>query len=169
MLLALVVGSGLRTTMLCNELRAILYDPVWFLELITLLLNTALKYHAIMPRIVHFEVPADDPNRAQDFYKHTFGWKFDKWDGPMEYWMIKTGEEGSAGINGGLSKRMPGHSGMTNVIDVPSVDEYCQKIQTNGGQILEGKMPIQGVGYFASCKDTEGNKFAIIEMDKNAK
>ena len=50
----------------------------------------------------------------------------------------KNRREGSAGINGGFSKRMPGHSGMTNVIDVPSVDEYCQKIQTNGGQILEG-------------------------------
>ena len=129
-----------------------------------------------MPRIVHFEVPADDPNRAQEFYEQTFDWKFNKWEGPglgaapMDYWMIKTGEEGTAGINGGLSKRMPGHSsGMTNVIDVPSVDEYCHKVQTNGGQVLEGKMPIQGVGYFASCKDTEGNIFGIIEMDKNAK
>ena len=83
--------------------------------------------------------------------------------------MIKTGEEWNAGINGGLSKRMPGHSSMTNVIDVLSVDEYCRKVQTNGGQVLEGKMPIQGVGYFASCKDTEGNIFGIIEMDKNAK
>lgn len=69
-----------------------------------------------------------EPNRAQEFYEQTFGWKFNKWEGPgpgsapMDYWMIKTGEEGTAGINGGLSKRMPGYSGgMTNVIDVPSV------------------------------------------------
>jgi predicted enzyme related to lactoylglutathione lyase len=83
--------------------------------------------------------------------------------------MIKTGEDQSAGINGGLSKRMPGQNCMTNTIDVPAVDEYCQKVQSNGGQVLSAKMPIQGVGYFASCKDTEGNIFGIIEMDKNAK
>jgi predicted enzyme related to lactoylglutathione lyase len=122
-----------------------------------------------MPRIIHFDVPADDPHRAQEFYKQTFGWKFDKWNGPMEYWMIKTGEEQSAGINGGLSKRMPGQNGISNTIDVPSVDEYCQRIQSNGGQVLSAKMPIQGVGYFASCKDTEGNIFGIIEMNKSAK
>ena len=122
-----------------------------------------------MPRITHFDIPSDDPQRAQKFYQNVFGWKFEKWNGPMEYWMVTTGDEKQPGINGGLSKRMPGQIGMTNTIEVPSIDEYMKKIQSNGGQILVPKMPIPGVGYFASCMDTEGNIFGIIEIDKNAK
>ena len=122
-----------------------------------------------MPRIVHFDVPADDPARAQKFYSEIFGWKFDKWNGPMEYWMTITGEDKQPGINGGLSKRMPGQSGITNTIDVSSVDEYSKKIQSKGGKVIAPKMAIPTVGYFAQCMDTEGNIFGIIEFDKNAK
>jgi predicted enzyme related to lactoylglutathione lyase len=56
-----------------------------------------------------------------------------------------------------------------NTIEVPSVDEYAKKIQSNGGQVIAPKTTIQGVGYFVTCKDTEGNSFGIIEMDQNAK
>jgi len=122
-----------------------------------------------MPRIVHFDMPADDPARAQKFYSEIFGWKFDKWNGPMEYWMTITGDDKQPGINGGLSKRMPGQAGITNTIDVSSVDEYSKKIQSKGGKILAPKMPIPTVGYFAQCMDTEGNVFGIIQFDKNAK
>lgn len=122
-----------------------------------------------MPRIIHFDIPADDPARAQKFYQDVFGWKFDKWNGPMEYWMVKTGDDKQPGINGGLAKRMPGQFGTTNTIDVPSIEEFTTKIQSNGGKIIMPKMPIPGVGYFAQCQDTEGNIFGIIKMDQNAK
>jgi predicted enzyme related to lactoylglutathione lyase len=122
-----------------------------------------------MKRIVHFDIPADDPKRAQKFYSEIFGWTFDKWNGPMEYWMVKTGDAKQPGIDGGLAKRMPGQAGVTNTIDVPSIDEYAKKIQANGGKIVMPKMPIVGVGYFAQCMDTEGNIFGIIQMDQNAK
>ena len=122
-----------------------------------------------MPRIIHFDIPADDPARAQKFYQETFGWTFEKWDGPMEYWMAKTGDEKQPGINGGLAKRMPGQIGVTNTIDVNSVDEFAKKIQSKGGKVIVPKMAIPQVGYFAQCMDTEGNMFGIIQMDKNAK
>ena len=122
-----------------------------------------------MPRIIHFDIPADDPARAQKFYQEIFGWKFDKWNGPMEYWMAKTGDDKQPGINGGLAKRMPGQAGMTNTIDVPSVDEFAKTIQSKGGKVIVPKMAIPGVGYFAQCLDTEGNCFGIIQMDQNAK
>lgn len=122
-----------------------------------------------MPRIIHFDIPADDPSRAQKFYQDVFGWKFDKWNGAMEYWMAKTGDEKQPGINGGLAKRMPGQTGMTNTIDVPSVDEFAKKIESKGGKVIVPKMAIPGVGYFAQCLDTEGNCFGIIQMDQNAK
>ena len=122
-----------------------------------------------MPRITHFDIPSDNPDRAQKFYQNTFGWKFDKWDGPMEYWMIRTGDDSKPGINGGMARRMPGQIGMTNTIEVPSLDEYTNKIQSNGGQVLIPKMPIPGVGYYATCMDTERNIFRMIQMDQNAK
>jgi predicted enzyme related to lactoylglutathione lyase len=64
---------------------------------------------------------------------------------------------------------MPGQIGITNTIDVSSVDEYSKKVQSMGGQVIVPKMAIPGVGYFANCMDTEGNIFGIIQMDENAK
>jgi predicted enzyme related to lactoylglutathione lyase len=74
-------------------------------------LNNEKMIIMLMRRIVHFDLPADDPNRAQKFYSEVFGWKFAKWDGPMEYWMITTGDEKEPGING---CRMDPSSKMTN-------------------------------------------------------
>jgi len=122
-----------------------------------------------MPRITHFDIPSDNPERAQKFYQNTFGWKFDKWDGPMEYWMIRTGDDSKPGINGGMARRMPGQIGMTNTIEVPSIDEYINKVKSSGGQVLMPKTPIPGVGHYATCMDTEGNIFGMIQMDQNAK
>jgi predicted enzyme related to lactoylglutathione lyase len=120
-----------------------------------------------MPRISHFDIPVDNPKRAQNFYGEVFDWKFEKWDGPMDYWMAKTGTD-EPGINGGMSKRMPGQMGMTNTINVPSTEEFSKKVMENGGQIIIPKMAIAKVGWFAQCMDTEGNMFGIIEMDEKA-
>ena len=120
-----------------------------------------------MPRISHFDIPADDPERAQKFYGEVFDWKFEKWDGPVDYWMARTGTE-QPGIDGGMSKRMPGQMGMTNTINVPSIDEFSKKITEGGGHMLVPKMAILKVGWFAQCADTEGNMFGIIELDSKA-
>lgn len=121
-----------------------------------------------MPRISWFDIPVDDPERAQKFYKEVFDWKFEKWDGPMDYWMAKTGTE-EPGIDGGLSKRMPGQMGMTNTVSVSSVDEFLKKVTEKGGQLIVPKMAIPKIGWFAQCMDTEGNVFGIIETDDKAK
>ena len=55
-----------------------------------------------MPRVVHFEIHAENPDRAIAFYQTVFGWQFQKWAGPMDYWLIKTGSDEERGINGGL-------------------------------------------------------------------
>ena len=55
-----------------------------------------------MPRVVHFEIHAADPERAVNFYQTLFGWTFQKWEGPMDYWLIVTGPDDQRGINGGL-------------------------------------------------------------------
>jgi uncharacterized protein len=127
-----------------------------------------------MPRVIHFEIVADNPERAMKFYKEVFGWEFNKWDGPQDYWLVKTGEDSQPGINGGLTPKTNKGSGntgsrITNSIDVPSIDEFSNKISMEGGKVLSPKMPIPGVGYLAICEDTEGISFGIIQYDRNAK
>src|SRR5438128_828489 len=66
-----------------------------------------------VPRVSHFEIHADDPERAIKFYSDLFGWQFKKRDGPMPYWLVTTGPDSEPGINGGLMKRMgPGPADM---------------------------------------------------------
>ncbi|MBI4302433.1 MAG: VOC family protein [Chloroflexi bacterium] len=121
-----------------------------------------------MPRVIHFEIHADDPERAAKFYTDAFGWKIEKWEGPVEYWLVMTGEEGQPGIDGGIRRRA--NQGATwNSIDVRSVDEFVQKIVASGGKLVSPKTAIPGVGYMAYCADTEGNVFGIMETDTSAR
>ncbi len=122
-----------------------------------------------MPRVVHFELSAEDPDRAKKFYDQVFGWKFEKWSGPMDYWLISTGGDNQPGSGGGLRRREGGAPANTvNTIDVPSVDEYSTKIGKSGGKVIAPKMAIPGVGYLVMCQDTEGTTFGIIQFDKQA-
>ena len=137
-----------------------------------------------MPTIVHFEIPADDVERAKKFYNNLFGWNIEKLHSPVddseltsvatgqpiEYWRITTSDhEGNKGVGGGIMKRQMAEHNITNYIGVDSVDEYSSKIQKSGGQVLAPKHAVPGMGYFALCSDTENNVFAIWESDENAK
>jgi len=126
-----------------------------------------------MPTIVHFEVPADDVERSRKFYSGLFGWKFEKWPGMesgMEYWIINTTDnEGGKAVGGGMMKRQNPQQGITNFIDVTSVDEYSAKVQSLGGKIVAPKQAVPTMGYFAVCLDTENNTFGIWETNPNAK
>jgi len=122
-----------------------------------------------MSRVIHFEIPAGDPQRAASFYKKVFGWKIEKWPGPMEYWMVTTGTDGVPGINGGLLKRQAPTTATTNTIGVESVDAAVTAVQGAGGKMIMPKMAIPTVGYFAYCEDTEGNLFGVMQPDANAK
>lgn len=129
-----------------------------------------------MSRVIHFEIHAEDPDRAVRFYTDLFGWQFTSWGGPQEYWLITTGPDGTPGINGGLMRRRgpaPADGQALNAfactIDVSSVDDAALKIGTVGGLVVVPKMPIAGVGWLAYAKDTEGNIFGIMQADATAK
>jgi predicted enzyme related to lactoylglutathione lyase len=121
------------------------------------------------PRVVHFEIDAEKPDRAVKFYEKVFGWKVEKWSGPVEYWLITTGSEKEPGIDGGLAKRTETEPSTVNTIDVPSVDEYVKKIEKNGGSIVRPKAAVPGVGWLAYFKDSEGNVWGIMESDTSAR
>jgi uncharacterized protein len=124
-----------------------------------------------MPGVVHFEIPADDVERAKKFYGQLFGWKIEKFTAPtpMDYWMVMTGrEEGMMGIDGGMLKRQMPQQQTIVYIDVPSVDEYASKAVGLGGQVVVPKMAIPGMGYFAVCLDPENNGFGLWENNPQA-
>ena len=85
-----------------------------------------------MPRPIHFEIPADDTERAADFYRKVFGWKFEKWEGPMPYWMVTTGSDGEPGIDGGLMPRPQPGATTVNTIGVASLDAILKSIESKG-------------------------------------
>ncbi|MBI2906186.1 MAG: VOC family protein [Chloroflexi bacterium] len=120
-----------------------------------------------MPRVIHFEINADDPDRATKFYEKAFGWQINKWEGPIDYWLVTTGDEKEPGINGGIMRRME-KAATVNTIDVPNLEEYMKKVEQAGGKIVTGKTAVPGVGYFAYCLDTEGNVFGIMQADASA-
>lgn len=122
-----------------------------------------------MPRVIHFDISADDPERALRFYRDVFGWKAEKWKGPFDYWLIKTGEPSQPGINGGLAKRERAGDSIANFVDVASVAEASAKIVASGGKIIQPERCIPGVGYLAVCQDTEGNLFGIMQRDETAR
>jgi predicted enzyme related to lactoylglutathione lyase len=129
-----------------------------------------------MGRVIHFEIHAENPERAIRFYSTIFGWTFHKWEGPMDYWLIKTGEDGQPGINGGMVRRQglaPTEGQPVNAyvctIASRSVDEDLRKVTTAGGTIALAKMPIPGIGWLAYVKDPEGNIIGLMQNDPGAK
>ena len=137
-----------------------------------------------MPTIVHFEIPANDIERAKKFYNDLFGWKIEKWPGtddsqltsaatgqPMEYWLITTTDDkgNKASVGGGMMKRQMSEHHITNYINVNSIAEYTSKVEELGGKVFASKHTVPGMGYFALCCDTENNIFAIWESDESAK
>jgi predicted enzyme related to lactoylglutathione lyase len=119
----------------------------------------------IMPTIVHFDLPADDTERAQIFYSELFGWTFTKAEGvPMDYQLIATEDrDGSPGLAGGMGPRgFPGQQ-IVNYVGVPSVADYLERVTQLGGTVLMPRMPIPGVGSLAICQDTEGNRFGLVD------
>ncbi|HLD84114.1 MAG TPA: VOC family protein [archaeon] len=120
-----------------------------------------------MDKVVHFEIPADNMDRAVKFYKETFGWKIDKVK-DMPYYMAHTVETDQKGmpkqpgaINGGLMQRQSKEEKPVVVINVASLDEALKKAQKAGAKVVMPKMDVGGMGIYARIADTEGNVIGV--------
>lgn len=120
-----------------------------------------------MARPIHFEIPADDPERAIGFYSTALGWRAQKFDG-MEYWLVTTGAEGEPGIDGGISRRRVPDERAVNVMGVESVTAALRRIEQAGGTVTVPRMAIPGVGWVGYALDTEGNPFGVFRGDPQA-
>lgn len=123
-----------------------------------------------MPTIVHFDISADDPERAKGFYEQLFDWRIQLLPGPIGYYLIETTDlNGEKGVGGGMARRHKPEQGVTNSVGVNSVDDYLARVEKLGGKIIEPKRPVPGWGYTAVCLDTESNPFGLWEDNKDAK
>jgi predicted enzyme related to lactoylglutathione lyase len=98
-----------------------------------------------VPRIVHFEIPAENPERAVKFYQQVFNWKIEKWPEPMDYWLVTTGEDKEPGINGAITPKV-NLAATTNTVEVSSVDDFLKKIKDAGGKVVMPETTVPGVG-----------------------
>ena len=125
-----------------------------------------------MPRPIHFEIHAAEPERAIAFYQKLFDWKFTPWEGPMPYWTIKTGE--GPGIDGGLVPRRGSATPEAPVvayvctIGVAALDDSLARALGMGAAVALPKQAIPGIGWLAYAKDTEGNIFGLMQEDPSA-
>jgi uncharacterized protein len=124
-----------------------------------------------MPTVQHFEIPADDVERAIKFYKGVFDWTIQKLANPedpsKDYWFFDTKDEnGNKGIGGGLMKRQAPEHSVTNYITVLSVDDYASKIEEAGGKVIMPKTEIPDMGFIIVFLDTEKNMFGLYEAIK---
>ena len=121
-----------------------------------------------MAKVVHFEIPTEDPKVSMEFYSKVFDWKFQKWEGPMEYWLTSTGKEGEPGIDGAITLKETPVDTVVDTIDVDSIDEVIEKVEANGGKLLTPKMVVPGVGLMVYFLDPDGNKFGAMQSVPNA-
>ena len=117
-------------------------------------------------RVVHFEIPFDDGDRARAFYREAFGWQLQEWS-EGSYTLVTTGPSGETGpeepgfINGGMMRREGPGDGPIIVIDVEDIDAALENIEKLGGQTLLGRQAVGEMGWAAYFKDVEGNSMGL--------
>jgi len=116
-----------------------------------------------MDKVVHFEIPADNTERARKFYTQTFNWEMNSIP-EMKYTIIHTTEidekmmpKEKGAINGGMLQRQHPITNPVITINVEDINLTIEKIKKNGGEIVHDKFQVGNMGLSAYFKDTEGN------------
>jgi hypothetical protein len=121
-----------------------------------------------MNRFTHFELATSDLEKTAAFYRDVFGWQIQKWEGPIDYWLVTSGDASTPGINGGLMPSGGPFIGTINTVEVEDIDAILAKALANGAEIVLEKDAIPGVGYQAYIKDNAGIIIGLHQADPNA-
>ena len=124
-----------------------------------------------MGRVIHFEIQAADPDRAERFYTGVFGWSAQAIGGPMDYRLLMTGDDATTGINGAILRRGGGGEPVEGAavnafvctIAVDSIEETERAVPAAGGVQVLDRMEVPDVGLLSYFKDTEGNIFGALQ------
>jgi uncharacterized protein len=114
-------------------------------------------------QVVHVEIPSDDTAKAREFYSSLFGWEFTNVPGPFEYQMANVADRHGVG----LTNMEPGKRGPRVYFDVDDINAGVARVKELGGTAGDPG-PVPGMGWFAVCKDVEGNEFGIWQNDTSA-
>ena len=120
-----------------------------------------------MSKVVHFEIPMDDPDRAAGFYHDALGWEISRF-GDQAYWLVRAGEDEELGANGALVGRSDLHHSPVLTIRVDDIDDALSRVERYGGEVAQGKLPVPGMGWSAYVLDSEGNTIGLFQPDTSA-
>jgi predicted enzyme related to lactoylglutathione lyase len=120
-----------------------------------------------MSKIVHFEIPVDDADRATTFYREVLGWEVSGF-GDEPYWLVRAGAASEPGADGALIARGDVHRNPVLIAGVDDLDAAIARVESHGGRVLQARLPIPGVGWSAYFVDPEGNTIGLFEDDTNA-
>jgi len=112
---------------------------------------------------VQIEIPADDTAKGREFWGSLFGWQFESFPGPFEYFMTRISDQAGAAI----TNMEPGKRGIRTYFDVDDINAGVARVRELGGESGEG-MPVPSMGWFAVCKDPGGNEFGLWQTDPSA-
>lgn len=118
-------------------------------------------------RVVHFEIPCDNPEKVMSFFKETFGWSFKQF-GNEQHWLTITGDEKTPSIDEGVMEKRDPNLPVVNSINVDNIDEAVKKVEKAGGKFVVSKMPIPSVGWLAYFSDPDANIHRIYQHDPSS-
>lgn len=121
----------------------------------------------------YFDLTVRNLTDARRFFEQVLGWRFQEFPMPYEYYRIEAGPDDEPGIDGGIGamKDAPivGDAPATLVtIPVVNLDEYLARVEAAGGRVVEPKLPIPGIGWYATCAEPGGLRFGMIQADPDA-
>jgi uncharacterized protein len=111
--------------------------------------------------LVYFEIRSGDAVRAQRFWSSLFGWRFNADAGEFPYTMAQT----PAGTGMGLYRAEEEDRGLLVYFSVDDLDQELRRVRDLGGEVTQEKTAIPETGWFARCRDTEGNPFNLFQAD----
>ena len=114
-------------------------------------------------QLVHIEIPADDSAAGREFWGSLFGWQFEAFPGPADYYMTRISEQTGAAI----TSMEPGKRGARAYFDVDDIATGVSRVKELGGEAAE-PLPVPGMGWFSTCRDTQGNEFGLWQTDTAA-
>ena len=115
-----------------------------------------------MAKVVHFEIPFEDSERAATFYRDALGWEVGG-TADLPYRLVTAGPAGEPGADGALIARGDVHRSPVLVVGVESLDDALARVEAAGGTVVQGRNEIPGVGWSAYVRDPEGNTIGLFE------
>jgi predicted enzyme related to lactoylglutathione lyase len=115
-------------------------------------------------KVVHFEIPFDDAERARRFYEDALEWQVEQF-GDMAYFMTRGEDSDGMGSDGALAERDADLRTPLLYIAVADIDASLARIRAGGGEPLTDRIPIPGMGWWAAFRDTEGNRMGLFQHD----